>query len=898
MRALGDLLLAEQKKSAYDPNPGIVIGVDVYTITRILKFEYTEKCWGGIATILLDNADDALTAKDFRAKTVTFVLGFVGVVETSSPPSLVCYDYQQVSYEGKLAVAVYCIDFWNLMNLLPITNSGGVTISSSTNTWISYFDSGEKVSEYTAVGVATGIKGIVTFVGTFLDAGSSWMFVSCISGGSFTTGNKIVSDDWEDTEVTDIIVGSSLLGGSPPTWRGNKNRWEIVQEILAGYVTFSKDSSDDIFDGSDAKYKPTILTAPGQSIGQIVKDLMGATLTGVRKQNDGKLHFFNVTTPPVTPDYIYDLSLATSLHTFFSDVKSNSELIPNAIYVYALVPAETGLTPYSGYAEDAASVARLGRAYPTVIQITAQSNAECQAIADAFIARMQKTTTRGNLEVPINVGQELWDYPQIVDNRYPTPVTHSGYVTGLQWIYKPGQYRLIITFGELNSAEAIPSSWVQNKPPETQIPVLPPPDSGVMPTPYKIPKAIQGYHHNIIFSSVDQTHIDWTSGTVMFYDGTTLTINEKTGTLTLTGADENFIYFDLDDVNLHDLKCTTNYLSIMSPLIGIVATAQAGSSSGVKADIHYSYGKEPLINTDRILAGVINTALLKVCSSLTGNRIEIDADFLAGYSDATTKEFYIASSDGKAYFGAGGCILDHLGAIFRGSLLRLQDPTGTYEGIVSIGGSTYYYPILLSPPSGGGVMVNAGPLLLPPNGDGIGPASNAEGVLNFRTRALDGTTPVNHTFQPKDDCFGICGGLPSAGGRAWSAGCFYALYSDAALNVWEGYDDLAIISSMKPDKNNPDRMDISTIHPRLLKVPTAEEKAKAKERIRFDAQVEVDKETHDERKQAIFAKAEEEITSMDAKPPMFDINSGLGLFVGSIKALAARVEAIEKKLAK
>jgi len=39
-------------------------------------------------------------------------------------------------------------------------------------------------------------------------------------------------------------------------------------------------------------------------------------------------------------------------------------------------------------------------------------------------------------------------------------------------------------------------------------------------------------------------------------------------------------------------------------------------------------------------------------------RIEITSSLIAGYSDATTKQFYISSTDGKAYFGAGSCQID------------------------------------------------------------------------------------------------------------------------------------------------------------------------------------------------------------------------------------------------
>jgi hypothetical protein len=48
----------------------------------------------------------------------------------------------------------------------------------------------------------------------------------------------------------------------------------------------------------------------------------------------------------------------------------------------------------------------------------------------------------------------------------------------------------------------------------------------------------------------------------------------------------------------------------------------------------------------------------KIASSLTGNRIEIDADEIAGYNSAGTRQFYLQASDGAAYAGGGAVRLN------------------------------------------------------------------------------------------------------------------------------------------------------------------------------------------------------------------------------------------------
>lgn len=51
----------------------------------------------------------------------------------------------------------------------------------------------------------------------------------------------------------------------------------------------------------------------------------------------------------------------------------------------------------------------------------------------------------------------------------------------------------------------------------------------------------------------------------------------------------------------------------------------------------------------------------KVASSSSGNRIEMDADEIAGYNSSGTKQFYLQASDGAAMAGAGAIVLNAAG---------------------------------------------------------------------------------------------------------------------------------------------------------------------------------------------------------------------------------------------
>ena len=52
------------------------------------------------------------------------------------------------------------------------------------------------------------------------------------------------------------------------------------------------------------------------------------------------------------------------------------------------------------------------------------------------------------------------------------------------------------------------------------------------------------------------------------------------------------------------------------------------------------------------------------------NRIEITSAKIAGINSANVDQFYIQASDGKGYFGAGGCVLDALGLTINNAAIN------------------------------------------------------------------------------------------------------------------------------------------------------------------------------------------------------------------------------------
>ena len=118
-----------------------------------------------------------------------------------------------------------------------------------------------------------------------------------------------------------------------------------------------------------------------------------------------------------------------------------------------------------------------------------------------------------------------------------------------------------------------------------------------------MPKAIQGFQHDLTFAASSQTVITWTSGTIKFYDTTTQAVSS--GSLTLSTGSVYYVYFDLADATPATLKNTTNYQGVMASKTGMMAVAQRGSAATINATIWPSFGKTPLVNADMIqLSGI------------------------------------------------------------------------------------------------------------------------------------------------------------------------------------------------------------------------------------------------------------------------------------------------------
>ena len=749
MRTLGAGLLAAQRTSGKPATYLTVGGVDY--ASRAEKGRHIERPYGGRATILLENSDKSITT-DYRGEKVVIGYGFEGDGNSKAAPLWVLTQ-QDVSYEGEVAVQLECIDIWLKLSLLRIVAGGGVQLDG---TIAGSFQPGMKVTGQTSGATATVIY-----------TGDGYIAVSNVAK-TFSTGETVQSDVYSTIQI--VVTGTSNFGGgSPPCWNGDKTILEIIQQLTSGVVTVVLDSSDGVVD----VYKPNYETVNNARVLDIIMDLMAKTTCAIRAENDDDLHVLDITSAPGSPDYTYDTD-----HSFFSNLRDTSSILPNRIIVVSAVPSTTGMTTYTGSAVDAAAKARFGIWITLVITANVTSDAEADQVAASMLSRVQMEATRGTIEVPMNCGQELFDYPRIDDNR--ADIDYQGRIGSLEHIWEPGTYRLIIGLGNLAGGERLP--------PEDDYPlpnIIPEvvPGVQVVPTSWVIPAAIQGFHHDLHFVADDYNTVSWESGTIKFYDGTEQSIDS--GSYNIPNALVHYIYFDLDDASPEVLKTTSDYLSVMSVKTGVVCMTQRGSSSEVSATVIPSYGKEPLLTPDVIyitgegvggdkLSTLIYAGSIHLRRSTTEfenewyreSGVEIDARHginIYGEDNAfTTRRTRTGTiqckvdSHGRIVAGAGDVILDQYGISIYGESLKFK--RGSQISAIWQG-------------SDGDLRIDA----------------DRDILMLGNTYMQKGVFPIYHEHDGS-----------GASDAAWSQVVGYRVFSeDGAIHAYQEQDDIALLKAIK-----------------------------------------------------------------------------------------------------
>jgi hypothetical protein len=154
--------------------------------------------------------------------------------------------------------------------------------------------------------------------------------------------------------------------------------------------------------------------------------------------------FNEIDVSPVSADYRYDIN---GDHSFITDYRERTLVIPNRIIAMNQVPGGAINQETSDNQDDSTSVAALGPMVEFIVDPTINSVADGNKRAARRLVRYQQEAYQGEVLVPMHIGQEPWDYLDIVDDRIT--VTFSGRIGRLvnTWDSRDQTFSSSITLG-------------------------------------------------------------------------------------------------------------------------------------------------------------------------------------------------------------------------------------------------------------------------------------------------------------------------------------------------------------------------------------------------------------------------------------------------------------------
>jgi len=141
-------------------------------------------------------------------------------------------------------------------------------------------------------------------------------------------------------------------------------------------------------------------------------------------------------------------------HTFFAKAYRQALVIPNKVTVESWTDDDPR---YTGSATSSTSNSNLP--IEMTKQMTLASNAQAASIAEAMIARYELWSKAGSFEAPINVGLEVMDYINVVDDRNGD--NRTGNVGKVTFYYdaptdrKDSRWSMVVSFGDWTTVDGI-----------------------------------------------------------------------------------------------------------------------------------------------------------------------------------------------------------------------------------------------------------------------------------------------------------------------------------------------------------------------------------------------------------------------------------------------------------
>ena len=223
-----------------------------------------------------------------------------------------------------------------------------------------------------------------------------------------------------------------------------------------GYKAYTVNWDTGYDDGLIDSFVPeeSVRVAIGTSRLAFIRRCIDFTNDVIRYEADGKFHILLPTTSGDTYDYEYEYPLLDE-HVFVSKTQMARLTSPNWVYVfnddYASDPTGEG-----NPGKDTTAYALRPIKLPIKLQKLAD-NDEADNLAIAILAKLRMNAKTAEIVVPMNCGQEIWDYVKITDTREGS--TQTGNVGAITRHYAGGRYNMTIKMGGWTTMKEFASRW-------------------------------------------------------------------------------------------------------------------------------------------------------------------------------------------------------------------------------------------------------------------------------------------------------------------------------------------------------------------------------------------------------------------------------------------------------
>ena len=401
-----------------------------YDNTRVIKISHPETPTGNPVELVLNNSDGILTSLDFEHYQAVISYGYNTGASRSARVAASTYAIDDMvipptanGYQYRCSVAGT-----SGAGTITYPTSLGDTVADSAVTWEMDGNSGEEYSRAAPLRVRVqelhsgrgilrcilrpeGIldqlaedRALVAYTQTSADTNTVKTLITAVAAATLSSYSGYtaytVSYDSEDTVISSFIPADYF------SVQINENRFEKIQELL---------------------------------------DYTGCKM---RIQNDGQPHILDPVVSGTAYNYEYKFNVAGD-HNFWNKTVRLRFVNPNQ----EIVASHPDHTPqYSGSATSATSYALAPKTHTTYRRLP--SNAVASSIASAIIERYELDAEKGFATVPMNVGQELWDYVKVTDSRQGD--TRTGNIQFLQrnvevhFDGKPLTWTMMLSFGKVS----------------------------------------------------------------------------------------------------------------------------------------------------------------------------------------------------------------------------------------------------------------------------------------------------------------------------------------------------------------------------------------------------------------------------------------------------------------